>query len=87
MNGRRIHCLRTTEEIADYIGEHARSICRLVLDENLPAWKRGGMGPWRAIDIDCDQWMLEQRNKYFGNRINDAKFDDEKGTPENGVKG
>lgn len=78
VNGRRIRCLRTTEEIAEYIGEGARAIGKLVLDEGLPAWKRNGCGPWRAIDIDLDNWMWTQRQKYFGRRMLDAQ-NEEKG--------
>ena len=70
---RRVRCLKSAEEIADYIGESSKMINQLVLDEGLPAWKRNGSGPWRALDIDCDAWLIRQREKYGPNQLNDAR--------------
>lgn len=61
---RRVICFKNAEEIGTYIGETARSIPRLVIDERLPAWKRNGDGAWRAIDWHLDMWMLAQAAKY-----------------------
>lgn len=60
----KVICFKSAEEIAGYIGESKNSITQLVLEENLPAWKRHGIGPWRALNIDLDRWLVEQRDKY-----------------------
>ena len=64
----RVVCFKNAEEIAGYIGEDLKRINQLVVNENLPAWKRHGVGPWRALNIDFDQWLVEQRDKYYQNR-------------------
>ena len=61
-------CFKNAEEIANYIGESKNSITQLVHEEGLPAWKRHGTGPWRALNIDLDKWLVNQRDKYFHNR-------------------
>ena len=75
MNGRRVRCFKNAEEIAEYIGENGRQIGRLVLEEDLPAWKRSGGGAWRAIDLDLDGWMLRQSRKYRPSARKDAEKD------------
>lgn len=65
---RRVRCFTNAEGIAEYIGESAKQIAQLVRDEGLPAWKRNGIGPWRALDIDLDQWMVFQARKYLGEK-------------------
>ena len=72
MSDSRVKCFRNAEEIGEYIGENPKYINQLVLEENLPAWKRRGCGPWRALDIDLDQWLVGQRQKYMPTRKNDA---------------
>ena len=57
-------CFKNAEEIANYIGESKNSITQLVAEEDLPAWKRHGAGPWRALNIDLDRWLVSQRDKY-----------------------
>lgn len=74
-NHKEITCYKNAEEIAKYIGESKSSITQLVLEEGLPAWKRNGCGPWRALNIDLDQWIVDQRNKYLSRSIKDAEFD------------
>ena len=66
-------CFKGAKEIADYIREDHRCLNELVTVENLPAFKRGGCGPWRALNIDLDSWLIEQRKKYIGSRQADAK--------------
>ena len=69
-DNKRVICFKSAEEIAKYIGEDPNKINQLVENENLPAWKRNGIGPWRALDIDLDQWLVDQRDKYYLNRKN-----------------
>lgn len=69
---RRVKCFRNSEEIADYIGENPKTINQLVEFEDLPAWKRNGCGPWRALDIDLDRWLVSQRMKYYPHARRDA---------------
>ena len=64
-NNIRVICFKNAEQICEYIGEDYRKINQLVLEESLPAWKRNGCGPWRALNIDLDQWMVAQRSKYL----------------------
>lgn len=66
----KVRSFKGAEEICAYINEDPRTICRLVQEEKLPAWKRDGRGPWRALDIDLDAWMIGQRKRYFGQKIN-----------------
>jgi hypothetical protein len=58
-------CFKNAEEIANYIGESKNSITQLVAEEDLPAWKRHGTGPWRALNIDIDKWLVDRRNKFY----------------------
>lgn len=71
----RVVCFKSAEEIAEYISESQRSINQLIIEEDLPAWKRGGFGPWRALNIDLDVWLVKQRDKYMKNRKHDAAND------------
>ncbi len=64
----RVVCFKNAEEIAAYVREDPKRINLLVADENLPAWKRNGIGPWRALNIDLDQWMVGQRDKHYHHR-------------------
>jgi hypothetical protein len=66
MYDRRVRCFRNAEEIAEYIGENPKAVNQLVADEGLPAWKRNGKGPWRALDLDLDQWLIGQARKFLG---------------------
>lgn len=74
MTNRKIQCFRNAEEIGKYIGENPKYINQLVVDENLPAWRRNGCGPWRALDVDLDQWLVGQRSKYLRQSKHDALF-------------
>jgi hypothetical protein len=69
-DNKRVVCFKSAEEIAKYIGEAPNKINHLVEKENLPAWRRKGIGPWRALDIDLDQWLVDQRDKYYFNLKN-----------------
>jgi hypothetical protein len=69
-DNKRVVCFKSAEEIAEYIAEDPNKINQLVDKENLPAWKRKGIGPWRAQNIDLDRWRVEQRDKYYLNRKN-----------------
>ena len=60
-----IVCFKNAEEICDYIKEDVNQLCHLVKCEALPAWKRNGRGPWRALSTDLDEWMVFQRDKYL----------------------
>jgi len=71
-------CFKGAEQIAEYIREDYKYINNLVECEDLPAFKRNGKGPWRALNIDLDRWLIDQRSKYIKNRKIDAK--------NNGVK-
>lgn len=72
----KVNVLRGSEEIAIYIKEDKNAILGLVQREGLPAWKRNRAGPWRAITVDLDNWLIGQRNKFIGKRIEDAIDDD-----------
>lgn len=61
----KIICFRGAVEICEYIKEDPQIIVQLVEHENLPAWKRNGKGPWRALNIDLDSWMVYQRSAYI----------------------
>ena len=80
INGQRqrVRCFRNADEIGAYIGEPARNIGRLVIDEDLPAWKRGGSGAWRAINTHLDWWMEVQARKYLPKKFQDAENDPER---------
>lgn len=67
----KIRCLKGAEKICEFVQEDPKQILHLIKQENLPAWKREGKGPWRALNIDLWYWLLAQRNKYL------------KDTPEN----
>jgi hypothetical protein len=71
----RVVCFKNAEEIGKYIGESKNSITQLVLEEGLPAWKRNGCGPWRALNVDLDIWLLQQRKKYLPRSAIDAEDD------------
>ena len=58
-------CLRGAEEICNFIKEDPKCLGKLVECENLPAWKRNGKGPWRALNIDLMEWFVYQRDKYL----------------------
>jgi hypothetical protein len=60
-----VECLKGAAEICDFIKEDHKIINDLVKNEGLPAWKRSESGPWRALNIDLQRWMLHQRNKYM----------------------
>ena len=47
-----VRCLKGAEEICGFVQEDHRNINELVKNENLPAWKRGSNGTWRALNID-----------------------------------
>ena len=65
-------CFKGADEICEYVREDFKQINSLVEYEDLPAFKRGGKGSWRALKIDLDMWLIEQRNKYIKNRKTDA---------------
>lgn len=60
-----IICLKGAAEICAFVKEDHKSINELVKNEGLPAWKRSESGPWRALNIDLQRWMVHQRNKYM----------------------
>ena len=60
-----IKCLKGAEEICAFVKEDHKFINDLVQKEGLPAWKREENGVWRALNIDLQNWMLFQRNKYL----------------------
>jgi hypothetical protein len=71
---RRVVCFKNACEIGEYIGENPKYINQLVLEEGLPAWKRNGTGPWRALNLDLDNWLMQQRTKYLPRSRQDAAF-------------
>ena len=78
-NGNGVVCFKNADEICRYIKEDTNQLCYLVKREKLPAWKRNGRGPWRALSIDLDNWMIFQRDKYLKDTpryIKDDKFED-----------
>jgi len=58
-------CFKGKEEICGFIREDVNQLGYLVEHENLPAWKRNGKGPWRALNVDLYDWMIYQRKKYL----------------------
>ena len=72
MRDRKVRCFKNAEEIGEYIGESPKSIGQLVAEEGLPAWKRKGCGAWRALDIDLDDWLVRQSEKYLKQSKPDA---------------
>jgi hypothetical protein len=75
-NYKNVVCFKNAEEIGKYIGESKNSVTQLVLEEGLPAWKRNGCGPWRALNVDLDVWLVGQRKKYLPRSVVDAEFDE-----------
>ena len=61
----RVEMLRGSTEIAEYVKEDPKHIPDLVQTESLPAWKRNGKGPWRALGFELQNWMIRQHKKYF----------------------
>lgn len=61
----KIVCFKGATEICEYVKEDPKQIVILVQEENLPAWKKGETGIWKALNIDLDLWMIYQRNKYL----------------------
>jgi len=57
--------LSGSKEIAAYIKEDHRQIKRLVKNEQLPAFKRSGKGPWKALVDDLNAWIKTQRDAYL----------------------
>ena len=51
--------------IAREIGENRNTIPKLVEEEGLPAWRRDGQGPWKALPEDLTKWLREQRTKHI----------------------
>jgi len=60
-----IVCFKGAEQICGFVKEDPRQILHLIDAEGLPAWKREGKGPWRALNVDLMHWMAFQRNKYL----------------------
>ena len=60
-----VACFKGAEEICGYVREEPRDIAKLVIEEGLPAWRRGDNGTWRALNIDLDKWLQKQRSKYI----------------------
>lgn len=68
-----VEVCKGAEEIAEVIKEDKNKIPFLVRDEKLPAWKRDGSGPWRALKVDLFNWLISQSRKYKGNAAQDAE--------------
>lgn len=58
-----IICLKGAKQICQAIGENHKEIMHLVVEEGLPAWKRGGRGGWRALPDDLRDWVRKQRDR------------------------
>jgi len=52
------------ERIAEAVGEHKDNIGNLVVQEELPAWKRTKKGSWKAHPDDLKEWARKQADKY-----------------------
>ena len=60
-----IKILKGSVAICRYVQEDPNQILYLIEHEGLPAWKRNKKGPWRAINIDLQDWVVFQRKKYL----------------------
>jgi len=56
--------LKGAAAIAKAIGENRNDIPSLVENEGLPAWRKGGKGPWKARPASVDKWLEEQERKH-----------------------
>lgn len=56
-------CLRGAHDICAAVGENPKHILRLVREQGLPAWRRGGKGAWRALPDDLKCWLAAQRDR------------------------
>ena len=63
LNG--IKIIKGASAICKYVEEDPKQILYLIEEENLPAWKRNQKGPWRALNIDLQEWVVFQRKKYL----------------------
>ena len=59
--------LRGATEIAKEIGANRAEIPRLVLEEKLPAYKRGGKGPWLARRESLAAWLKLDEERHLVN--------------------
>lgn len=69
-NGNALVCFKNSDEICKYINEDPNNVTHLVEYESLPAWRRNGKGPWRALNRDLDLWLIFQRDKYLEDSMN-----------------
>lgn len=59
-------CLRGAKAICEAVGENPKEMVTLVRVKGLPAWKREGKGPWRALPEDLQCWLRAQRDRSLG---------------------
>jgi len=60
-----VKILKGAAAICKYVEEDVNQILHLIEHEDLPAWKRNEKGPWRAVNLDLNEWIIFQRKKYL----------------------
>lgn len=52
--------------ICEAVGQNYKEIARLVREEGLPAFRRGGRGQWLALPSDLAAWIRLERDRSLG---------------------
>lgn len=58
--------LKGAKAICEAVGQDHKQISRLVRDEGLPAFRRGGKGKWLALPSDLARWIKVERDRELG---------------------
>lgn len=58
--------IKGAKAICEAVGANHKEIVRLVRDERLPAFRRGGKGVWLALPSDLARWIRAERDRELG---------------------